>query len=70
MTTAIPTNEDEPRSIRQVHMEIRLPQRKKPVNEAPVLEPTSTDKLIAGIWRQVYSPVQLTRSSSVCCFQL
>ena len=66
-TAAIPTSQDEPLSVRQVHTETRLPQRKKPVNDAPVLEPTSTDKLIAGIWRQLYSPVQLTRSSSVWC---
>ena len=66
-TASIPTSKDESISIRQVHTETRLPQRKKPVNDAPVLEPTSTDKLIAGIWRQLYSPVQLTRSSSVCC---
>lgn len=60
-TTVIPsTNEDEPRFIRQVHTETP-PQRENPVNEAPVLEPTSTDKLIAGIWRQLYLPVQLTQ---------
>ncbi|KAL4893833.1 SET domain-containing protein [Aspergillus ambiguus] len=45
-------------SVRQVHSDTRFPQRKKPGHEsaAPVLEPTSTDKLIAGIWRQVIEP--------------
>lgn len=57
--------EDGPSSVRQVHTETRFPQRKKPGKEGPVLEPTSTDRLIAGIWRQLFSPVQLTRVSSV-----
>lgn len=50
-------------SVRQVHSDTRFPQRKNPSRDtsAPVLEPTSTDKLIAGIWRQVFSPVQLSR---------
>ncbi|RDK41542.1 hypothetical protein M752DRAFT_301973 [Aspergillus phoenicis ATCC 13157] len=49
-------------SVRQVHSDMRFPRRKKPGHGgAPVLEPTSTDKLIAGIWRQVYYPVQLSR---------
>ncbi|KAE8149005.1 SET domain-containing protein [Aspergillus avenaceus] len=54
-------------SVRQVQSDTRFPQRKKPGRDdaAPVLEPTSTDKLIAGIWRQVYSPVQLSRFHSV-----
>ncbi|KAG2420915.1 hypothetical protein HFD88_000529 [Aspergillus terreus] len=54
-------------SIRQVHSDTRFPQRKKPGHDsaAPVLEPTSTDKLIAGIWRQVFSPVRLNRVPSV-----
>lgn len=53
-------------SARQVHTETRFPLRKKPTKDTPVLEPTSTDKLIAGIWRQLFSSVQLSRSSSVC----
>ncbi|PQE15006.1 SET domain protein [Rutstroemia sp. NJR-2017a BVV2] len=55
------------RSIRQFHCETRFPQRKKPRNDGapPVLEPTSADKLIAGIWKQVYSPVKLSHFSSV-----
>ncbi|PLB54686.1 SET domain-containing protein [Aspergillus steynii IBT 23096] len=54
-------------SIRQVHSDTGFPQRKKPGrdNAAPVMEPTSTDKLISGIWRQVFSPVQLSRLPSV-----
>ncbi|KAF9882797.1 hypothetical protein FE257_005145 [Aspergillus nanangensis] len=53
-------------SIRQVHSDTRFPVRKKPGHDsAPVLEPTSTDKLISGMWRQVYSPVQLTRFPSI-----
>ncbi|KAL4917038.1 hypothetical protein BDW62DRAFT_211547 [Aspergillus aurantiobrunneus] len=51
-----------PKSIRQFHSDTRFPQRAKPGTDIspPVLEPTSTDKLIAGIWRQVHSPVQLS----------
>jgi len=59
-------NDNEPSSVRQLHTETRFPQRKKPGKDAPVLEPTSTDKLIAGIWKQLFSSVHLTRSSSVC----
>lgn len=57
--------EDGLSSVRQVHTETRFPQRKKPGKEGPVLEPTSTDRLIAGIWRQLFSPVQLARVSPV-----
>ncbi|KAI9036992.1 SET domain-containing protein [Aspergillus affinis] len=54
-------------SIRQVHSDTGFPQRKKPGDSSvPVMEPTSTDKLISGIWRQVFSPVQLSRLPSVC----
>ncbi|KAH8428475.1 SET domain-containing protein [Aspergillus melleus] len=55
-------------SIRQVHSDTGFPQRKKPGRDSsvPVMEPTSTDKLISGIWRQVFSPVQLSRLPSVC----
>ncbi|RHZ55386.1 hypothetical protein CDV55_103869 [Aspergillus turcosus] len=54
-------------SVRQVHSDTGFPQRRKAGqdNAAPVLEPTSTDKLIAGIWRQMYSPVKLSRTPSV-----
>ncbi|KAL5002006.1 hypothetical protein BDV10DRAFT_158078 [Aspergillus recurvatus] len=55
-----------PKSIRQVHSDTRFPQRAKPGQglEPPVLEPTSSDKLISGIWRQIYSSVQLSRDLS------
>lgn len=55
-------------SVRQVHSDTGFPQRKKPGRDqsVPVMEPTSTDKLISGIWRQVYSHVQLNRLPSVC----
>ncbi|OJJ75247.1 hypothetical protein ASPBRDRAFT_173059 [Aspergillus brasiliensis CBS 101740] len=54
-------------SIRQVHSDTRFPQRKNPRQEylMPVLEPTSADKLIAGIWRQLHSPVKLSRLPSI-----
>ncbi|KAL2814693.1 SET domain protein [Aspergillus cavernicola] len=53
--------------IRQVHSDTRFPQRKKPRQEfsLPILEPTSADKLIAGIWRQLHSPVQLSSFTSI-----
>ncbi|KAL4936218.1 hypothetical protein BDV06DRAFT_228108 [Aspergillus oleicola] len=59
-------NSDAPKSIRQVESETRFPQRAKPGQglEPPVLEPTSTDRLIAGIWKQVYSSVKLSRDFS------
>ncbi|CBF89950.1 hypothetical protein AN0219.2 [Aspergillus nidulans FGSC A4] len=55
-----------PKSSRQVHSDTRFPQRAKRDQglEPPVLEPTSSDKLIAGIWRQIYSSVQLSREFS------
>ncbi|PQE06038.1 SET domain protein [Rutstroemia sp. NJR-2017a BBW] len=55
------------RQIRQFHCETRFPQRKKPRTDGapPVLEPTSADKLIAGIWKQVFSPVKLNCLVSV-----
>ncbi|KAK6813275.1 hypothetical protein RU639_011051 [Aspergillus parasiticus] len=61
------TDDAQKSSVRQVHSDTRFPQRKNPSKDtsAPVLEPTSTDKLIAGIWRQVFSPVQLSRFHSV-----
>ncbi|KAI9375784.1 hypothetical protein BJX61DRAFT_493067 [Aspergillus egyptiacus] len=53
-------------SVRQVHSDTRFPQRRKPGQDGipPPLEPTSTDKLLAGIWRQVHSPVELSRDFS------
>lgn len=56
-----------PKSVRQFHSDTRFPQRSKPGQgiSPPVLEPSSTDKLIAGIWRQVYSSVQLSYDFSV-----
>lgn len=55
------------RSVRQLHSDTGFPQRRKARQDyaAPVLEPTSTDKLIAGIWRQIYSPVKLSRVPAV-----
>ncbi|GAQ33213.1 SET domain protein [Aspergillus niger] len=54
-------------SVRQVQSDTRFPQRKNPRQEysLPVLEPTSADKLIAGIWRQLHSPVKLSRLPSI-----
>ena len=68
--TPAPDREDGSSSVRQVHTETRFPQRKKRAKEGPVLEPTSTDRLISGIWRQLFSPVQLTRLPSVCLYVL
>ncbi|KAJ9267506.1 hypothetical protein DTO212C5_5982 [Paecilomyces variotii] len=50
-------------SVRQVLSDVtRFPLRKHKRKVAgPVLEPTSVDRLIAGIWRQVHSSVQLSR---------
>lgn len=59
-------SEDGASSVRQVHTETRFPQRKNSGKDVPVLEPTSMDKLIAGIWKQLFSTVQLTRFSTVC----
>ncbi|OJJ40842.1 hypothetical protein ASPWEDRAFT_56140 [Aspergillus wentii DTO 134E9] len=50
---------------RQVHSDTRFPQRKKPETDGIVLEPTSTDKLIAGIWRQLFSSVKLSQSCPI-----
>ncbi|OJJ88953.1 uncharacterized protein ASPGLDRAFT_138998 [Aspergillus glaucus CBS 516.65] len=58
-------SEDGASSARQVHTETRFPQRKKSGKDVPVLEPTSMDKLIAGIWKQLFSSVQLTRFSTI-----
>lgn len=49
-------------SIRQVYSDTRFPQRKRPAkgSATPTLQPSSIDKLISGIWRQVHSPVTLS----------
>ncbi|KAF3025413.1 hypothetical protein E8E15_010088 [Penicillium rubens] len=51
-------------SVRQFHSDTRFPQRKRPRKDAatPALQPSSVDKFIAGIWRQVHSPVTLSVS--------
>ena len=55
-------------SVRQVLSDVtRFPLRKHKRKVAgPVLEPTSVDRLIAGIWRQVHSSVQLSMPTLVC----
>ncbi|KAL4946931.1 hypothetical protein BDW69DRAFT_190725, partial [Aspergillus filifer] len=54
------------KSIRQFESDTRFPQRAKPGAglKPPTLEPTSTDRLIAGIWKQIYSSVHLSRDFS------
>lgn len=53
-------------SVRQVHSDTRFPQRKhRQEPSTPVMTPTSTDKLISGIWRQIHSEVQWGRSTLV-----
>lgn len=49
-------------SIRQFQSDTRFPQRKRRANDSatPTLQPSSIDKLISGIWRQVHSPVTLS----------
>ncbi|EPS31287.1 hypothetical protein PDE_06242 [Penicillium oxalicum 114-2] len=64
-------DEDDPNShgvlnqpiVRQLHS-ARFPQRQNPTTgtEAPTLQPSSIDKLICGIWRQVHSPTTLSVS--------
>ncbi|KAL2826363.1 hypothetical protein BJY01DRAFT_229781 [Aspergillus pseudoustus] len=51
-------------SVRQFHSDARFPQRKRPFKDtgAPALQPSSIDKLISGIWRQVHSPITLSVS--------
>ncbi|PGG95354.1 hypothetical protein GX51_08270 [Blastomyces parvus] len=54
-------------SLRQVHGDTRFPQRKQPQEPAvPVLEPTSGEKLIRGIWRQIFSGARLSLSEPAC----
>jgi hypothetical protein len=54
-------------SARQFHSDTRFPQRKKPTKNAavPILQPSSIHEFIAGIWRQVHSPVTLSISFPV-----
>ncbi|KLJ10672.1 hypothetical protein EMPG_13946 [Blastomyces silverae] len=54
-------------SHRQAHGDTRFPQR-KPLQEpvVPTLEPTSGEKLIRGIWRQIFSSVRLSLSEPAC----
>jgi hypothetical protein len=55
------------KSSRQVHSETRFPQRKPPQEPVvPVMEPTSGEKLISGIWRQIFSGIRLTISDPAC----
>jgi hypothetical protein len=55
------------KSSRQVHNETRFPQRKPRQEQVvPVMEPTSSDKLISGIWRQIFSGIHLTISDPAC----
>ncbi|KAJ5190591.1 SET domain-containing protein [Penicillium cinerascens] len=51
-------------SFRQLHSDTRFPQRKRPTKSttAPTLQPSTIDKLVSGIWRQVHSPVNLSVS--------
>lgn len=53
---------------RQCHINTRFPQRRNPANDSaiPVVQPTSADKLISGIWRQLHSRINLTFPSPVC----
>ncbi|KAJ0413310.1 SET domain protein [Aspergillus carlsbadensis] len=60
-TNQIETATVEEPSVRQVHSDTGFPQRMNPKDlKPPVLEPSSTDKLLAGIWRQIYSPLKLS----------
>jgi hypothetical protein len=54
-------------SVRQCHSDTRFPQRKKPMKSTtpPTLQPSTIDKLISGIWRQVHSPITLSVSFPV-----
>lgn len=49
-------------SIRQLQSDTRFPQRKRRANDSatPTLQPSSIDKLVSGIWRQVHAPVTLS----------
>ncbi|KAJ5111404.1 SET domain-containing protein [Penicillium argentinense] len=50
--------------VRQFHCDTRFPQRKRTANDlaTPKLQPSSIDKFILGIWRQVHSPITLSVS--------
>ncbi|KAL1978521.1 hypothetical protein VTN31DRAFT_1380 [Thermomyces dupontii] len=52
-------------SVRQFQSEPRFPQRSRPESKEPVvppMQPTSAEKFISGIWRQLHSPIQLSLS--------
>lgn len=53
--------------VRQFHCDTRFPQRKRTANDpaTPKLQPSSIDKFISGIWRQVHSPITLSVSFPV-----
>ena len=52
---------------RQCHINTRFPQRRNPAKDCavPAAQPTSADKLISGIWRQLHSPINLALPSPV-----
>ena len=54
--------------VRECHISTRLPQRRNPAKDiaVPVAKPTSADKFISGIWRQLHSPISLTFPTPVC----
>ena len=55
-------------SVRQFQSEPRFPQRSRPESKEPVvppMQPTSAEKFISGIWRQLHSPIQLSLSFPV-----
>ncbi|KAK2766086.1 hypothetical protein FQN54_007601 [Arachnomyces sp. PD_36] len=52
-------------SCRQAHIDTRFPQRNTTKDPAvPTLEPSSADKLVAGIWRQIHSNIELVPTDS------
>lgn len=53
--------------VRQFHCDTRFPQRKRAANDSatPKLQPSSIDKFITGIWRQVHSSITLSVSFPV-----
>lgn len=53
---------------RQCHINTRFPQRRKSAKDTgmPVVQSTSADKFISGIWRQLHSRINLTFPSPVC----
>ncbi|PGH26750.1 hypothetical protein AJ80_01514 [Polytolypa hystricis UAMH7299] len=55
-------------SCRQVHSSTRFPLRKARKDSGPTIQASSADKLISGIWRQIYSGAQLKPPKSACLF--